>query len=88
MTDNKTSTTVIRDSRGTRLVVGQNVFSHEHKKVGQLMQIREQGSCVVRFAGGGETVSLSSDRLTVASWDQVRAGGSGLFPRIPSSGGK
>ncbi|MCC6574037.1 MAG: hypothetical protein IT462_09610 [Planctomycetes bacterium] len=85
MSDNKIAPTVVRDSRGTRLVIGQNVFSHEHKKVGQLMQVRDQASCVVRFAGGGETVSVASDRLTVASWEQVRAGGSGMFPKLPTN---
>ncbi len=81
MSDNKT-VSVVRDSRGTRLVIGQNVFSHDHKKVGQLMQVRDQLSCVVRFSGGGETVSVAAEKLTVASWDQVRAGGSGIFPRV------
>lgn len=84
MSDNKVAPNVVRDSRGTRLVIGQNVFSQDHKKVGQLMQVRDQHACVVRFSGGGETVTVAAAQLTVASWDQVRGSGSGLFPQLPS----
>ncbi|MCC6464282.1 MAG: hypothetical protein IT463_02955 [Planctomycetes bacterium] len=62
-----------RDSQGTRLVIGQAVFSLLHKRAGQLMGITQPAQiCVVRFNDGGEVTSLPAAQLLVATWDQLR----------------
>ena len=62
-----------RDSNGTRLVVGQSVYSKTHARVGQLMGVTEPGGiCTVRFNGSGNVATVKAEQLTVASWKQVR----------------
>lgn len=62
-----------RDSQGTRLVIGQSVFSLLHKRTGQLLGITQPAQvCVVRFNDGGEVASVPAMQLLVATWDQLR----------------
>ncbi|KAA0214109.1 hypothetical protein EDM80_07115 [bacterium] len=72
----KTTTRVV-DRKGVKLVVGQSVYVEESNMVGQLMGVTEQeGVCLVRLAGTGQVVSVPSKLVTIASWEQVRKGGS------------
>ena len=62
----KTTTAILRkDANGVLLVLGQDVFSTEHDRVGELMGITEpSGTCLIRLRGG-EVVTVSAERLSV-----------------------
>jgi hypothetical protein len=69
----ETTSIYLRDTRGVRLVIGQNVYSASLKTVGQLMGIAQrQGTCTVRFGATGAVVTLPAKDLCVATWEQVR----------------
>ncbi|MHC4840332.1 MAG: hypothetical protein ACYTDT_05125 [Planctomycetota bacterium] len=70
-----------------RLVVGQNVFSKENEAAGQLLGFTQpSNNCTVRLSRTGQVVSVSSDDLRLATWDEIRGTASiGSEPSLPTA---
>jgi len=64
-----------RDAQGVKLVVGQNVYSTQHKRTAQLLGVTHpQQICTVRFLDNGEVANVPSNLLKIAAWNDVRTG--------------
>lgn len=64
-----------RDAQGVKLVVGQNVYSTQHKRTAQLLGVMHPHQiCTVRFLDTGEVANIAANLLKIASWNEVRNG--------------